>query len=272
MVECPNMMVLELSRVPLTEHVFRVLISNFPLLEDLSVNLCDLLERITISSNLLKNLSICFCNNLKAIDIDAPNLLSFCYCNNPIPVSSMNALCPWEVQLVTGEVDLDTQWYIKMKEFLKESNQIEYVFLTLISKKKNSFNFDKCRESSPSFPRVIGKLYVSIYEPLEHYAGLLDGLLEVCYPRTLSVLIDKDTSFIEWLYEKLRNVDASCCATLDIKCWRHYLKDFKIDGFLRSHPEDQKPLCLENLKDALRQYRIRTVQFHLHWCFPEFYK
>ncbi|TXG67268.1 hypothetical protein EZV62_008543 [Acer yangbiense] len=277
MVECPNLMVLELSRVLFTEHEFHVLISNFPLLEDLSVNSCDLLERITISSNLLKNLSICFCDNLKAIDIDALNLLSFSYCHNPIPVCSMNAPCPWKVELGTDEVDLDTQWYIKIKEFLAGSNQIEDVILTLTSKKKHSFNFDECRESSPSFPRVIGNLDVGIYEQSEHYAVLLDGLLEVCYPRTLTVFLDKDSSFIEWLFEKLMNVDASCCDSHDIKCWRHYLKDFKIGGFLMSHPEDQKPLCLDNfsldnLKDALPRYRFRTVRFHLNWGFPEFYK
>ena len=73
------------------------------------------------------------------------------------------------------------------------------------------------------------------------------------------------------------NVDASCCDSHDIKCWRHYLKDFKIDGFLRSHPEDQNPLCLDNfsvdnLKDASRQYRNGIVRIPLNWRFPEFYK
>ncbi|TXG67267.1 hypothetical protein EZV62_008542 [Acer yangbiense] len=239
MVECPNLMVLELSRVLFTEHEFRVLISSFPLLEDLN-----------------------------AINIDAPNLLSFRYYHNQIPVSSMNAPCPWEIQLQTSKVDPNTQWFIKIKEFLAGSNQIKDVFLTLLSKKKHSFNFNECRESSPSFSREIGNLHVAIYGPSEHYAALLDGLLEVCYPRTLFVSPDEDSSFIEWLCKKLMNVDASCCDSHDIKCWRHYLKDFKIGGFLVPHPEDQKPLCLDdlsvdNLKDAFRQYGTRTVRFHI---------
>ncbi|KAK4852506.1 hypothetical protein QYF36_024687 [Acer negundo] len=189
MVECPNLMMLELTGVLLTDHEFRVLISSFPLLEDLNVIYCLHLERITISSNLLKNLSIGHCLNLMAIDIDAPNLLSFRYYDNPVPISSINVPCPWKVKLGTGEVDPNTR----------------------CSKKKNSFNFDECRESSPSFPCEIGNLRVFIYEPSEHYAALLDGLFEVCYPRTLYVLRIKDSSFIEWLYENLMNVDASCC-------------------------------------------------------------
>ncbi|KAK0599504.1 hypothetical protein LWI29_005893 [Acer saccharum] len=280
MVECP-LMVLKLKRVLLTDHEFRVLISSFPLLEDLKVIFCLHLKRITISSNLLKNLSISFCYKLMAIDIDAPNLLSFCYLDNPIPVSSMNVPCPWKVELSNNYGDdPDTQWYIKIKEFLTGSNQIEDVILTVDTSKRYSFNFDECRESSPSFPREIGNLYVTIYVAYYHYAALLDGLLEVCYPRTLSVSLYErsfGSSFIEWLYEKLMNVDASCCDSHDIKCWRHYLKDFKIGGFLMSHPEDQNPLCLDNfsvdnLEDALRQYRNGIVRIPLNWRFPEFYK
>ncbi|KAI9186965.1 hypothetical protein LWI28_022806 [Acer negundo] len=203
MVECPNLMMLELTGVLLTDHEFRVLISSFPLLEDLNVIYCLHLERITISSNLLKNLSIGHCLNLTAIDIDAPNLLSFRYYDNPVPISSINVPCPWKVKLGTGEVDPNTRWYLNVKEFLTGSKQIEDVILTVSSKKKNSFNFDECRESSPSFPCEIGNLRVFIYEPSEHYAALLDGLFEVCYPRTLYVLRIKDSSFIEWLYENL---------------------------------------------------------------------
>ncbi|KAK1581080.1 hypothetical protein Q3G72_002908 [Acer saccharum] len=138
----------------------------------------------------------------------------------------MNAPCPWKVELGTDEVDLDTQWYIKIKEFLAGSNQIEDVILTLTSKKKHSFNFDECRESSPSFPRVIGNLDVGIYEQSEHYAVLLDGLLEVCYPRTLSVFLDKDSSFIEWLYEKLMNV--GICYKYAIQYYAQTTSSFKI--------------------------------------------
>ncbi|KAI9185353.1 hypothetical protein LWI28_006436 [Acer negundo] len=150
MVECPNLMMLELTGVLLTDHEFRVLISSFPLLEDLNVIYCLHLERITIST-------------------------------------------------------------------------------------------------------------------------LLDGLFEVCYPRTLYVLRIKDSSFIEWLYENLMNVDASCCDSHDIKCWRHYLKDFKIGGFLMYEIGVRKLLRVDNLKsmkDALRQYGTGTFLFHLDWCFP----
>ena len=64
------------------------------------------------------------------------------------------------------------------------------------------------------------------------------------------------------------NVDVSYCDLHDIKCWRHYLKDFK--GFLVPEIGDQKPIRVDNLKDALCQYG--TFLFHLDWCFPKFLK
>ncbi|KAK2639344.1 hypothetical protein Ddye_027139 [Dipteronia dyeriana] len=200
---------LELTGVLFTDHEFLVFISRFPLLEDLTVRYCLSLEWITISSNLLKNLSIDSCYNLMAIDIDAPNLLSFRYYDNPIPVFSMNVPCPWKVEFRTGEVDPDTRWYLKIKEFLAGSNQVEDVILYVCSEKK-------------------------------------------------------------WLHQNLMNVDASCCDSHDIKCWRHYLKDIK--GFFVPEIRDQKPIRVDNFKDAPHQYGTGTFMFHLNWCFPKFLK
>ncbi|KAK0591804.1 hypothetical protein LWI29_008461 [Acer saccharum] len=53
MVGCPNLAVLKLSCVTFTHQEFHRLISNFPLLEFLDLNVCDILERISISSNTL---------------------------------------------------------------------------------------------------------------------------------------------------------------------------------------------------------------------------
>ncbi|KAK1584699.1 hypothetical protein Q3G72_035376 [Acer saccharum] len=84
----------------------------------------------------------------------------------------MNVPCPWKVKLSTGEVDPDTRWYLNVKEFLAGSKQIEDVILTVSSKKKNSFNFDECRERSPSFPCEIGNLHTKTLLLLSGYVRI----------------------------------------------------------------------------------------------------
>lgn len=119
---------LQLTDLKLMGKIFKAkefhdLISKFPLLEKLSVQCCCSLEKIMISSNRLKELFVDNCVNLKAIDVDTPNLLSFTYMFNPVSIFSINAPCPWRAVLDYG--DADVTWYIKIKEFLWASNQID---------------------------------------------------------------------------------------------------------------------------------------------------
>ncbi|KAH7565228.1 hypothetical protein JRO89_XS09G0168400 [Xanthoceras sorbifolium] len=267
---CPNLKVLQLSNVAFTDQEFHRLISKFPLLEDLNVGNCDLLERIAISSLLLKRLSIGLCFSLKEIDVDTPNLLSFCYDNYPIPVALINAPCPWKVGFVTqvwGTDTSDTRWYLNMKEFLGASNQIEYLSFYGHGN-KNSFSFDEFRKSSPSPPCEVGNLYLQLEEPSLNYAVFLDGVLGICYPKTLSVAKSYATNrtSIKWLYDILINREANCCDFHDIKCWRHYLKDVKVGSFIPC--KDKNPVHMDNLIDAVPELPDGTFCFHLDWCLP----
>lgn len=83
-----------LTSVWFMDEEFDRFISKFPLLEDLLLRFCRLPEMVKIASNQLKNLHFNSCENLKAIDTDTPNLLSFTfsYDFNPIPTIAMNAL------------------------------------------------------------------------------------------------------------------------------------------------------------------------------------
>lgn len=67
------------------DQEFHAFISKFPLLEELYIASCLGLEKVMISRNRLKRLWIVECANLKAIDIDSPNSLSFTYEHNPVP-------------------------------------------------------------------------------------------------------------------------------------------------------------------------------------------
>ncbi|KAK2654822.1 hypothetical protein Ddye_014678 [Dipteronia dyeriana] len=269
MAECPNLKVLQVSGVAFTDQGFHRLISKFPLLESLYVCHCFLLEQITISSNLLKNLGINGCPRLKAIDVDTPNLVSFSFYNHP-PISSINAPCLWKVGIKSAvwagiEVDPDTHWYLNVKEFLGASNQIEELTFT-VSGNMNSFNFDEFRKSTHSLPCEVGTLNLRTYEQSSNYAAFLDGVFGICYARTLSASMSIKNHFFEWLYKQLMSRDTRCCNSHDIKCWRHYLKDVKIGSFVPY--KDKKPIHIDNPLEALPDLPIGILWFHLDWCLP----
>ncbi|KAK0597204.1 hypothetical protein LWI29_022974 [Acer saccharum] len=265
---CTNMNTLELEGFTIVDREFHHLMSKFSALENLKVVWCQSLERLAISSDRLKNLSIVTCSDLKAITIDTPNLVSFVYASNPVPISStMKAPCPWKVDLKNKD-DPDTQWYLNIKEFIGVSNQIEDLTLHVTSERV-SFNLDEFRISSPSAPCEVANLCLEMNAPTSDYEAFLDGILNVCYPRTLSVLKTQENhiNFVEWLHEKMMNTDVNCCNSRKVKCWRHYLKDFKIGGFVPSG--GQKCFHIDNLIDVLPKIKIPmgTVLFHLDWCF-----
>ncbi|KDO48592.1 hypothetical protein CISIN_1g047453mg [Citrus sinensis] len=89
----------------LKDQEFHWLISKFPWLEDLSVMRCFFIERIMISSGLLKHLLIEFCESFKAVDLGIPNLLSFTFESTQIPTISITTsqLCPWKVHFELKE-------------------------------------------------------------------------------------------------------------------------------------------------------------------------
>ncbi|KAJ0007434.1 hypothetical protein Pint_29765 [Pistacia integerrima] len=123
-VGCLQLKKLFFGGVSLMDQQFHYFISSFPLLEDLILEYCHFLERITISSNQLKKFGLSSCLSMEALDLDTPNLLSFTYKDSPIPTSRINALCPWQVKFDT-DFTFDTQSCLKLREFLGVSNQIK---------------------------------------------------------------------------------------------------------------------------------------------------
>ncbi|KAJ0008132.1 hypothetical protein Pint_29750 [Pistacia integerrima] len=123
-VGCLQLKKLFFGGVSLMDQQFHYFISSFPLLEDLILEYCHFLERITISSNQLKKFGLSSCLSMEALDLDTPNLLSFTYNDSPIPTSRINALCLWQVKFDT-DFTFDTQLCLKLREFLGVSNQIK---------------------------------------------------------------------------------------------------------------------------------------------------
>jgi len=76
---CQNLKYLSLESCIITNKWFLELFPKFPFLESLELDSCTMSEKINISSVQLKVLEISFCSDMKEVNIDAPNLLSFVY-------------------------------------------------------------------------------------------------------------------------------------------------------------------------------------------------
>ncbi|KAK9232012.1 hypothetical protein WN943_022254 [Citrus x changshan-huyou] len=226
-VECAHLKKLLLSEFPLNDRELHHLISKCPLLEDLSISHCHSLGRIMISSNKLEHLLISSCYGLNALDVDAPRLLSFIFDLNPIPIISTNALCPWNVTL-DCDSNLDCDWFLSLKEFLGASSQIERLCIDF-SSVEVVFNLDELRRCYPSLPLQV-------------------ETMDLC-----------------WLFDRLQNRNTNCCNDLHIKCWRHYLKDVKVEQF---EPIRGCEINVDELMDRGFMIPKGELWLRLDWCFP----
>ncbi|KAK2654786.1 hypothetical protein Ddye_014642 [Dipteronia dyeriana] len=236
-------------------------------------------KEIMISSDRLKRLSISSCIKLKEIEIDTPYLLSLHYRNHPILTSKVNVPRLWRLHFINAadelgnKVDPDVQWFLNMKQFLGASNRIELLSINVKSK-RDSFNLEEFRNCLSSLPCEVEKLWLLLDAPPSSFAALLDGLLGIGYPREFSLIIKHEVhhNFVEWLYKEMMNRDDNCCNSRNIKCWRHYLKDFKIKGFHFLPSFDSlsfMTLDLDAVMDLLPKLPNGILQCRMYWCFPE---
>ncbi|TXG47035.1 hypothetical protein EZV62_026329 [Acer yangbiense] len=250
---CPHLNSLKLWKVYIE---ILDLISKIPLLEKLIIQGCADLTEFEFSSNRLKDLQILYCSELEDIVVDAPNLICFSYeCEDFPSFYSINGSrrCPCKLKfLINPHFEGDfivLTWFKQIKEkFNGVAYQVKELSMSInIMISLDSFSLDEFRNRSPSLPREVENLIIDVQEvPPSKYAALLDCLL--------------------WLfYEKLINSDTKCCNSHIIKCWRHYLKGYKIESFVPYN--DPKPLCVDNLMVELPRLPEGTIRFQLDWCF-----
>ncbi|KAK2650179.1 hypothetical protein Ddye_017668 [Dipteronia dyeriana] len=268
LVGCPNLNDLTLSAVNLMDQEFHCLISNFPFLENLCLGYCLLLNKVSISNYQLKILRVSSCRNLKAIDVDSPNLVLFHYINDSIPTISMNAQCQWKVCLEMINADADTLWFLKLKEFLGFANQIKDLEL-YVDWDEDSLGLNEFRNSLTSLPCEVGNLSLRLTGgSFSNRLAWLDGLFRLYYSRNfvVTVMNEADIKFIELLHEQVRNKDNTrCCDSHSIKCWRHYLKDFKIVSLLTLKGYTNPSI---NIYDLMAELPL-TIKLQLDWCFSK---
>lgn len=264
MAGCPHLNDLALIGDIFKDQEFHEFISKFPLLEELYMESCCGLEKVTISSNRLKELWIGQCANLKAIDVDTPNLRSFTYEHNPVPLSSINAPCRWRVVFVYG--DVDALWYTNIKQFLRPSNKSCKLTINVESS-EDPFDLYDFRKSSPALFCEVEHLTLCTQRLPSNYAALLDWIFSICYPKYLTVETKGEDQkiFIKRIFEELGDVRVSCCNSHDIKCWRHYFKEFFVESSLITEEVDY--LDMDNLLEEWSS-RPEEICFFLDWSIP----
>jgi len=119
---CRNLKELYLKYVASTCSIYKwflELFPKFPFLESLKLDSCDMPEKIDISSVPLKKLKFLDCFNLKEVNIDSPNLLSFGYIGDGASEPTISFLKNSSQLEVYIHIVVDCKDLCKLREFVQ---------------------------------------------------------------------------------------------------------------------------------------------------------
>lgn len=260
---CENLRSLTLKDTSMTDELFQDQINKFPVLEKLVLMECDTLERLTILSYNLKILVVVRCKKLHEAIVDAPNLHTFEYTGDKTFSFSLTAPKLQEAKLnfessrkavskgrIEGHIPL---WMVNLQEFLGSLNQSKNLNLVVRHKKDMLISEDLEGIELP----LEHDLKLEISNPSTKLEDLLDSLLRISHPETLSVVSPSDSEFLKLLHDKMMNREENpaCCRYYSRKCWLHYLKDVKTGDSLTS--------ALRRRDSSSTLYK--TTAFKLEW-------
>ncbi|XP_045812482.1 F-box/LRR-repeat protein 13-like [Trifolium pratense] len=216
-----------------TNKWFLELFPKFPFLESLKLNFCKMPERIDITSVRLKVLVLSHCSNLKEVNIDAPNLLSFGYIGNGASLPTMSFLRNSSQLEVDIRLQVDYVDLCNLREFvqnIKPNNVLTSLSLSTGAASNDALDPVAFEVSSP-LPRI--KHLAINYVPNIKYlfSSIVNILLSSCCPATISFSkYSSGKEFIELFYETLmrRKEDECFCTSDNTRCWWHGLKDVKV--------------------------------------------
>ncbi|KAM7480528.1 hypothetical protein LguiA_028741 [Lonicera macranthoides] len=257
---------LTITWAQLTNQMFLDLISKLPLLESLALLFCFELEKIKVSSHLLKSFRFRSLKCLVEAEIDTPNLVLFEYSGDRLPtVFSINISNLQETYLrVLPHYDIDTFWFLRLREYLGNFKQHDMLVLNVNTNMESTFIPEDLSEYIVPPRSVVKHLNVNdIKSPINHEA-LLDGLLWSCHPDILSVNSGSgfNNEFIKLLCEKFmgRPEVPLCCSSCCVRCWCHDIKDVEIEGL--TGMEDRDAALIGSLPTVETGHEVR---FKLKW-------
>ncbi|QHO33402.1 hypothetical protein HN51_027110 [Arachis hypogaea] len=234
---------LRLRNSSITEKWLLDLFHNFPFLEHLELCSCNMLERINISSAQLMILEVN--SDLKEVNIDAPNLLSFYYCGDDRAIISFLTSSDHLVFDASPAHD-SRRGYYSLREFIlniKPRKVLASLSLSVYHMdgiEQNCLSIQQVSSIPPSIKCL--ELDSSPNEDEDLYFHYMNWLLSCCCPKTISFFFQDDYGmkpFTVFVYELLmgRKKQEWFDHFGDTKCWWH---DLKIVKLTYSFNDDEK--------------------------------
>ncbi|XP_031269574.1 F-box/FBD/LRR-repeat protein At4g26340-like isoform X1 [Pistacia vera] len=271
---CKNLKCLVLSDLSITDDWLCNVISDFSLLQFLSITYCHKLRSIKISCPSLKELVIIGCD-LVEVKLETPNLSIFRFHGHPISFTS-NAMALSETDLYIygydDDIQVDIQVLVKYIELLAKFNQCSEVL-----------NLGHCTGAVVIVPREWRQI---LHPPLcgvRHLNLLIDDdLFDFTIPQLVDSLLWLSPHIVtismsfplghrheysfQFLYKEQlihKAENPSCCQSLPISCWQNCLKGVKIEHTATyfAQPASVDRFSLERKTSEKRSYGER---FYFH--------
>ncbi|XP_031405395.1 uncharacterized protein LOC116214200 [Punica granatum] len=246
-----------------SDEWFCHLLSKFPLLESLTLELFASLRRIRISNPLLKKISIESCFHLEDIRIDTPKLLSFRYENHyhisrwTLPfiwTDNTPYSCAFGLE-ISFDQDPPGLCLEKLQKFLIGWSATFRCLESTVCLCQHGERIDedmkkKLALSAPGIQYMIFEFFPEASQSQDIKFLILDCLFHTCRPT--SVILRVPDPLLELICKAFARKEEDpdypdCCSSAGgSSCFCHGLKDAKIDWFEGTHhgrPLDWSTLC-----------------------------
>lgn len=222
---CETLRNLTLRDCRMTDTKFQSYTSKCPLIENLVLQECSRVKRLTILSARMKSLALSKCTKLQEVNIDAPNLYSFQFSSHQMPFSSMNVSGLCEVKFSFGHIVKTPQIIDECKKFFGNINRSKGFKLVVHTKQIMQIYEDL--KDADLVQNSFSKLYLTLSSST--VMKIFDNWLRESHGRSLT-LISPGGELVKLIRMMIvnREDDPNCCGFYSKKCWRHYLADVQM--------------------------------------------
>lgn len=222
------------------------LLCNQPNLEEFHLRGCLKLQKVKISSDRLKYLSLSRCLDLIDIELHTPNLSSFTYeCSGKLPTFKLmkaSVLLEVVLEFCVGGDKFDSHWYCMLMKFLGNFKQSKSINLQCLFPRGIVIPKDMRKNSDPPLFGTIATLHIEYGFLVNCSLGdIVDSFLWISPQlNTLTFVRDSDLSCtLKFIYE-----DASA---EDEKTFRrHKLKEVEMENFTCMEQQELRNYLFSN--------------------------
>ncbi|XP_074281370.1 uncharacterized protein LOC141606218 isoform X2 [Silene latifolia] len=241
-----NLRKLEIVYAMITDDIVSELARELVALESLVLSACTMLNCIEVSSISLKELRIIEGLNMTKVTVDAPNLLEFWYnCEVKTALSLTRVLDHCNAQfvpfVVDGEDTIITDWLVKLKKILFETNFFKSLVIELSSSLEIEVEEEELRNlvTGPSYklrelklrearPDATYSPHVSFLRQTRYWdciesslPAFFDGLFWCCHPDVLSITTNSHYLTAKPILNILKR---------KMHCYKHPLRSIEVEG------------------------------------------